>query len=268
MKLATADRWLLRSAARGESRNPYAAGWTLTLLWCLLWSNDGNCGAPFETDDPGTIDQGRVEVLLFYQGTLQAQVRDGSLPGLELHIGLLSGLEFDVVAPVGFSMGGGTAPKRGYGDTTVGVKYRILGETANVPLVSLVPKVVLPTSGSDAFGNGGSQAFLAIAALKNLGNFETYCNVGYWLNTGSNNFDYWFVGAQGQYQLSDAWTLGGELFYKSAQSVSAPASTGFNVGGYYSLGPRSQALFSAGRGLQNAAATNRASTYLGVQIAF
>jgi len=43
------------------------------------------------------------------------------------------------------------------------------------------------------------------------------------------------------------------------------AETKEQLGGYYLIDPKNQILFSAGRGLQNAAETNRVSTYLGYQ---
>ena len=45
-------------------------------------------------------------------------------------------------------------------------------------------------------------------------------------------------------------------------------SAGFNVGGYYLLDERDQALFSLGRGLSNVHETNRVSAYVGYQHSF
>jgi hypothetical protein len=230
---------------------------------------DGHCGAPFETDDPSTVAKGHVELLAFYQSTLQASGRTGTFLGLESHFGAFDGVEFDIITPLAFNIPAGQNIQHGYGDTTFGLKYQLLEESDELPLVSLVPKIVLPTGNSSrGLGNGGSQAFLALAALKTLGSLQTYANAGYWINNGTDNRNYWFVGAQGQYQLSDAWILGAEIFHNTVQSSGQSPSTGFNVGGYYVLGPYGQVLFSAGHGLQNANQTNRVSTYLGFQLSF
>jgi len=227
----------------------------------------GHCGAPFETEDPNTIAAGQVELLFFYASTLQAAGRSGSAPGLEVHLGALDGLEVDLVADLAFDRPGGGPTRWGYGDTTLGVKYRLVAESDATPLISLVPKFTIATGNGDRnLGNGGSQVFLAASVLKTYGAFQTYGNAGYWINNGTDNRNYWFLGWEAQYQFSDAWTLGAEVFHTTSQTRGQGASTGFNVGGYYVLNPRSQLLFSAGRGMQNAAETNRVSVYAGLQL--
>ena len=228
---------------------------------------NARCGAPFETDDPGTLAPAHVEALLYYQNTLDAAGRAGASPGLESHFGVLEGVEFDVTTPLAFSTG--ASRQRGYGDTTLGLKWRLVRESGDSPLVSLVPKFTIPTGNSaKGLGNGGSQLFLAVAVQKSAGDFQTYGDVGYWINDGPDNQNYWFVGGQTQYQFSDHWIIGAEVFYTTAQTQGQSASTGFNIGGYYVFDPHNQLLFSAGRGLQNAAETNRASVYVGFQLSF
>jgi hypothetical protein len=234
-----------------------------------LLAAEGRCGAPFQTDDPNVLDVGHVEVLVFYQGTLAATGRNGSLPGFESHFGIFDNAEFDVTTPVAFDTPQGSGTKRGYGDTLLGLKYRLLKESANLPLVSLVPKVSIPTGDSRrGLGNGGSQVFIAVSAERNMGKFQTFVNVGYWINNGSGNRDYAFLGWEAQYQFSDRWIVGAEIFHTGAQTVDQPARTGFNIGGYCILDKHNQLLFSAGRGLQNATDTNRVSAYFGYQLGF
>lgn len=247
------------------------AHWRLGLLLAALALSplDAQCGAPFQTDDPAVVEFEHIEVLLFYQSTLAADGRAGSAPGLEVHFGVFENVEFDVAAPLAFNTPSGGSIQRGYGDTELGVKYAVITESADMPLVSLVPKVKLSTGNSGrGLGNGGSQVFLGIAAQKSWSDLQAYANAGYWVNNGFDNRNYWFVGGQVQYQFSDTWVLGAEVFYTSPQAVSMPSSTGFNVGGYYIIDPHNQVLFSAGRGLQNAAETNRVSVYIGYQVSF
>jgi hypothetical protein len=244
-----------------------AAGCLLSLL--LLPPIDAWCGAPFVTDDPGTVALGHTELLLFYQSTLGEMARTGASPGLELHFGVLDGVEFDVIPALAFSTPTGASTQRGYGDTTLALKWRLVEESENFPLVSLVPRYTIATGNSaKGLGNGGSQVFLALAAEKSAGSFQTYGNAGYWINNGPDNRNYWFVGGQAQYQFSERWTIGAEVFYTTPQTQSQSASIGFNVGGYYVFDPRLQLLFSAGRGLKNTAETNRVSVYVGSLLSF
>ena len=244
-----------------------AAGWLFSAL--VAFPINARCGAPFETDDPGTVAPAHAEALLFYQNTLGAAGRTGVSPGLESHFGVLEGIEVDVTTPLAFSTATGASSQWGYGDTTLGLKWRLVKGSEDSPLVSLVPRFTIPTGNSDkGLGNGGSQVFLALAAQKSAGGFQTYGNAGYWINNGPDNRNYWFVGGQTQYRFSDHWIIGAEIFHTTSQTQGQPASTGFNVGGYYVFDPHRQLLFSAGRGLQNAAETNRVSVYLGFQMSF
>jgi len=252
---------------------PLRAGITafrcLAIFIAALFSLGARCGAPFQTDDPSVVPPGRIEFLPFYQGALAADARTGVLPGLEMHFGVFEGVELDVTTPLAFNMPSGQGTQRGYGDTTIGLKYRLIPMSGGWPLVSLVPKVTVPTgSASRGLGNGASQVDLAVAAQVSRAGFQTYANVAYWINNGSDNRNYWFFGAQEQYALSPAWIVGAEIFHTTAQTLDGSPSTGFNVGGYYVIDPNNQVLFSAGLGLQNAGQTNRVSVYVGYQVGF
>jgi hypothetical protein len=149
------------------------------------------------------------------------------------------------------------------------MKYQFIQETETLPAVGFVPNFVFPTGNADrGLGNGGSQIFLPLWIMKSVGNFTTYGGGGYWFNNGSGNRNDWFFGWVAQYQLSEKWTLGGEIFHSTPQTVAQGASTGSSLGGYYQIDQRTQLLFSAGRGLQDAAQTNRVSTYVGCLFSF
>jgi hypothetical protein len=159
--------------------------------------------------------------------------------------------------------------QRGYGDTTVALKYKVQDEAPGRPLVSLVPRINFPTGNAErALGNGGSQIFLGVAVQKRFGAYTSYGTAGYWLNHGANNRDYASAGVVVQRDFGAHWTFGVELFANGATTAGQPASVGFNAGGYYKLDEHDQLLFSAGRGIVHAGDTNRASVYLGYQHGF
>ena len=58
------------------------------------------------------------------------------------------------------------------------------------------------------------------------------------------------------------------MFHATAQAVGGLTSTGFNAGGFYNFDEHNHLLLSAGKGLQNAAETNRVSSYAGYQYTF
>ena len=252
----TDRRWLQRPC--GKSLLMLAA-----LPSCAL------AGPPFRTDDPAVVEYRHFEFIAFYQQSLAAGGRSGVMPGFEFHYGASDKVELDLVTPFVFNTPSAASTERGYGDTELGVKYRLIEETDFMPLVSFTPLLDLPTGNSGrSLGNGGSAVFLALSLQKSWRDLQSYGEIGYWINNGANNRNYWFFGLQAQYKLSDYWVLGAELFHTTPQTINQRARTGFNAGGYYILDDRNQVLFSIGKGLQNAAQTNRVSSYVGYQLSY
>ena len=242
---------------------------SVALLAAALLPLNAQCGAPFQTDDPSVVAGGHVDLLAFYQSTLAADTRGGSAPGVELHVGVTDRAEVDVASSLAFSTTPDAGTRRGYGDTTIGLKYVLVQETERVPLVSFVPKITLATGNADrGLGNGGTRVLVGVAAQKSAEAFATYGNVAYMVNEGAGNRNFGFAGWEVQRQLSDRWIVGAEVFASGAQAAGQRASAGFNVGGYYVFGERDQALFSLGRGLSNVHETNRVSAYVGYQRSF
>lgn len=242
----------------------------LIALPTFVWvAGVASAGPPFRTDDPDVGVYRQFELNLFFQQTLVADGRDGVGPSAELNYGALENLQLHLMTPIAFTIPSGEAVIRGFGDTELGVKFRLAKETDDTPAVALSALVDIPTGDSKkGLGNGGSQVFLPLWLSKRWGRFQTYGGGGYWINNGPDWKNYWFFGWQAQYDFSDHWTLGGEVFYNTGQQPGQRSSTGFNIGGLYSLDEHNSILFSAGKGLRNAAQTNRVSSYLAYSITF
>jgi hypothetical protein len=226
-------------------------------------------GPPFNTDDPGIVEAGHVELLPFHSSTRSASGRAGVLAGLEAHFGATRRLEVDLTAPLAFANVSGERAHEGYGDTTLAFKYKLQDESETTPLVSFVPRIDFATgSVHHGLGNGGTQVLLAASVQKTLDPFTAYMTAGYAVNDGAGNRSYPFAGVVIQREFGPHWTLGIEVFGNAATSTALPSSVGFNAGGYYKLDEHGQLLFSAGRGLVHAARTDRVSTYVGYLYAF
>jgi hypothetical protein len=158
---------------------------TLAILVAMIAEN-AFAGAPFQTDDPAVLDVGHSDVLVFNQQTLAASGRSGALAAAEIHYGLLPNLEVDLSMPYNFNFPAGGGAQRGYGDTTLGIKYRMIQEADTTPQLSFVPKLNLSTGNADrGLGNGGDQLFIALALQKSDGRFQMNGNGGYWVNHGA-----------------------------------------------------------------------------------
>jgi hypothetical protein len=103
-------------------------------------------------------------------------------------------------------------------------------------------------------------------AGKDFGDWTTFGGGGYWINPGPGNKNHWFVGWVLERKFTDKLTLGAELFHQTPDEIDGMQSTGFNIGGTYDFTDRYHFVFSFGRGLQHAKATNEFSWYIGLEL--
>lgn len=228
-------------------------------------------GPPFRTDDPVPVELGHYEFYTFSTGTHVTGDTSGVGPGFEFNYGLIPNGQFHIITPLAFDTAEGERSQYGYGDTELGFKYRFIEEDENGwrPQVGVFPIVELPTgSEKQGLGAGHTQVFLPVWVQKSFGDWTTYGGGGYWFNNSDKygDQDYWFVGWLLQRKVTDKLTLGGEIFYQTADTIDGVDSTGFNLGGIYDVDDNNHILFSGGRGLQHAADTNDYSWYIGWQI--
>jgi len=238
-------------------------------------------GPPFVTDDPEPVDYQHFEINLAAQGNEIKGGRSGNLPAIDINYGPFEDTQFHLGLFGPFATVDGAGTHYGYGDTEIGIKYRFLSEDDEGwrPQVAIYPNIELPSGNArQGLGAGHEKLFLPLWLQKSFGDWQTYGGGGYWLNSHDDDRNYWFVGWTLLRKVSEEWTLGGEIFHQTADlkhdpapdgnGVSAHASSGFNLGGYYNLDEDHHVIFAFGRGLQNIAATNQFSYYVGYQLIF
>jgi hypothetical protein len=182
----------------------------LFLLLFLVLATPAVAGPPFRTDDPVPIGYRHGEIYLFSAGTHGAGGTGGVGPAVEFNYGILPDTMIHFVLPMAYDAPKGESTQFGYGDTEVGLKYRLLHETDTVPMVGGVPLVEIPTGDADkGLGNGKAQWFLPIWLQKDVGKWTRYGGGGSWINPGSGNRNYWFSGLLLQCNFSESFYLGG-----------------------------------------------------------
>jgi hypothetical protein len=218
------------------------------------------------TDDPEPVEAGHFEVYL-----ASAVVRDdagwsGTCPHLEVNYGAVRDLQLHVIVPAAFASPLATPWHWGLGDAELGAKYRFVREHGAVPQLGVFPLVEVPTGSSrQGLGSGHAQAFLPLWLQQQRGPWTTYGGLGYWINPGSGERDWWLAGWQVQRQLSSSFTLGSEVYHTTPLVEGGEAETRFDVGLVADLRELQHLLLSAGRGIQG---PTRFQAYAGYQLTF
>lgn len=225
--------------------------------------SEATAGPPFKTDDPQPVDFRHWE---FYCASEQEFGRHdtwATCPHFEVNYGAVPNLQLHLVAPLGYAHAA-DGTHYGYSDTELGVKYRFVNETDAAPQVGVFPLVEIPTGDqSKGLGAGNVQAYIPVWAQKSWGKFTTYAGGGFWYNPGTGQKNWLFTGWEMQYDFSEVVTLGGELYYQTADNVDASSSTGFNVGGYINVTGNHHILFSLG---ESVSPTGTVTGYVGYQL--
>lgn len=249
-----------------KSRTLKLTAYAIAALPLLTASRLALAGPPFLTDDPEPVDYQHHEFYVASQQIKTADGRSGTLPHLEYNYGAAPDLQLHIIVPYAFNSPIDGPRQSGLGDIELGVKYRFLQETENGPMVGIFPIVVTHSGNSDkGLGNGSTQIFLPVWLQKKWGEWQSYGGGGYWINHAADAKNHWFFGWQLQKEISEHVTLGGEIFHSTEQISGQGSSTGFNLGGSYNFDEHNHLLFSAGKGLTNADATNKFSSYIAYQ---
>jgi hypothetical protein len=226
-------------------------------------------GPPFLTDDPEPVEVNHCEFYVASQQTLNSDGRSATLPHFELNYGALHNLQLHVIAPLAFNRPSGGPATSGYGDTELGAKYRVVEETDSTPQIGVFPLYIAPTGdAARSLGNGAAQIYLPVWLQKSWGKWTSYGGGGYLINRAAGAKNSWFVGWEVQRELSDTLTIGAELFHRTGQLRGQGNSAGFNLGAIVNLDEHNHILLSAGKGLQNVSATNKASSYMAYQFTY
>jgi hypothetical protein len=147
----------------------------------------------------------------------------------------------------------GTGPATyGLVDTELGVKYRWIHQTDDMPEVGTFTMIELPTgSYSRGLGVGKTWYKLPVWIQKDFGSWTTYGGGGYEVVPQVDYKNFWYGGWLLQRDIGNDWTLGGEIFTHGPEGTATPqtqAATMFDFGGYYYFEkPAFQLLFCLGQ---------------------
>jgi hypothetical protein len=204
-------------------------------------------GPPFDTDDPETVRFKHWEYYISSINTYQTGVWAGTSPHIELNYGLIPNVQVHLLLPMNYYYSKNHGADFGYAETEFGVKFRFIQETDNSPQIGTFPVLEIPTVKNSEFSNGRTKIYIPVWLQKSWGKLTTYGGAGYWINPGTNNKNWIFSGWEVQYDFSKFITLGGELYFHSADTKSTKSETGFNLGGSINPTEKFHVIFSLGR---------------------
>jgi hypothetical protein len=220
-------------------------------------------GPPFKTDDPQPVDYLHWEFYIASAQQFERHETNATCPHFELNYGVVPNVQLHLVAPLGY-VHSDDGTHYGYSDTEVGIKYRLIEETATAPQIGIFPLVELPTGDEKKqLGSGKVQAYVPAWVQKSWGKLTTYAGGGFWYNPGVGQKNWLFSGWEAQYDFSEVVTLGGELYYQTADSQDSGSSGGFNFGGFINLNENNHILFSLGHSISGRATI---TGYIGYQL--
>jgi hypothetical protein len=215
----------------------------------LAYAQHSYAGPPFFTDDPQPVPFKHWEYYISSVNTYSPDAWSGTSPHFEVNYGLIKNVQIHLLLPVNYIHVQHQKTKFGYADTEFGVKYCFVQETDSRPQVGIFPILEIPTIKNGSFSDGKTKAFLPVWAQKSWDKFTTYGGAGYWINPGKGNKNSIFVGWELQYDFSKVVTLGGELYYQSADAVGSKSTAAFNFGGIINISPKTHFIFSAGHSI-------------------
>ena len=215
-------------------------------------------GPPFLSDDPTPTDYQHFEAYLFGNKTTARDGISGDA-GVDFNYGATPDLQLTAVLLWGYERANGAHFTSGLGNIELAAKYRFLHQEGLDWDVAVFPRLFLPSGSSQ--GERHASLLIPIWLGKNWGDWSTFGGGGCALNRGGDSQDYCIAGWALTRRLRPDLQLGAELYFQSADTKGASASTTLGFGATYDFSARFHALGYVGSGLKNAAETGRTLWY-------
>lgn len=205
-------------------------------------------GPPFRTDDPEPTEYHCWETYCATQISHDIYGTSGEAPFCEANYGVVNSVQMELHIPLAFNRPHAGNSAYGPGDAEFGLKCRLATETTVLPLVSIYPSIEVPTGDpAKHLGAGNTQLFVPLWLQKSWGAWTTYGGGGYLINFGPNQAGSLFFGWEGQRDISEALTIGAEIFSTIVPSESSENEWAFNIGATVNFSESNHFLVSAGR---------------------
>jgi len=158
-----------------------------------------------------------------------------------VRIGVSRWFEARVGADGLLSQSTGDLRTTGFGDVQLGAKLRLWSDPGGAPVLSILPKISLPTANtSDALVSGDVDYTVALLTGTDIGS-RVHVDVNYGIGAigaghGLPHFSQHLLSASVSAAVTDRWNPYGEVFWFSRTDPEGDAETSFDTGVIYELG--------------------------------
>jgi hypothetical protein len=248
--------------SRAVARKHISAGrarwlaFALAVAWLLTATYTSLAGRPLVVDDAEPVPTGHLELEF---GASYARLYGGGReqvgPVMTAAYGIVDFLEFGLgIQRVNNDLRG-EPPARGFEDLHLLAKFRFLEENDIAPAAALSLDVSVPTANkSKGLSTGNSDQAFTLILSKLYEPAGLHLNLGYQLvdsPRGEKLKNRVTGGIAGEYALSDAFTLVGEIFGASRAAQGDKNEAAFQLGARYAVSPGFVLDAAAGRSLRS-----------------
>jgi hypothetical protein len=239
---------------------------TLAIAAALAFASPASAGPPYVTDDPQPTDYEHFEIYAFTGGT---DGKDGvvSATGIDFNYGGAPDLQLTAVLPLTLDNPRAGPDAIGIGNIELAAEYKFLHQEDFGIDVAIFPRLFLPAVSANA-GERHVSLLLPVFIGKTFDKLTTFGGAGCTINQGDGSRNFCQMGWVVTYQVTPKLNLGFEIHHEGADTVGGAATTGLGIGAVYDINENFHLMASGGRGIQNAADTNRHSWYLALLSTF
>lgn len=165
---------------------------------------------PLATEDTGTTEPGRAD----FELSVDVEHAEATVGAARVVVGtgITPALEVRVETGVGAVDTPGERGRAGVTDSIVGLKHRLLDESAHRPAVLAAVTVRFPTAGGrEGLGEDGVDVTVLAAASKTFGPLAVLMNAGHAFVTADSAQSGWLASAAADYSVSDAFSIVSEV---------------------------------------------------------
>ena len=237
--------------ARAKTKGWKKVFWLLPLAF--VTAPRAFAGSPFLTDDPGFAPKGwEIKLETIYEHDKGQDVL--TTPVVDINYSLTEHFKLNLTLAGKSVFPDNGSSAYGITDTDFKFKYRFLDEKPDKwwPALSIAPDVGLPTaSKARGLGNGSYGFRFPVQIGKSFDKLYLYMEVGYQFVFDQKQSDSIVHGMAAQYQLTEKWNVGAELYDTIPIDKGSDYTALANLGAIYQFDEHWQLQGTIGRTLRN-----------------